>query len=483
MLLPQAAETEASTQDECEGRHSTFSGEAICDAAVRFLFGVKAAISVWNAWFTHDLTYDRADHLFRIKHSLWTLEGHSYDPPLYYLPAHLYRQIVGNTVSDASLIKVLRFENLGILLLSYTCWIYVIIPRMFRDWRSRTIASVLLLAIPTYQKVAQLAHPDNLHFGLASAAFAFWITLWGQRSEHSAATTRSWQVKLVALAILIGATGMTRPFAAVSVLVLWAATMVLISRRWGNASWPKWRDMVVVSAIAATLSSSWFVYRKLETGVVGGTYNDNYIKKYARHRASVKLLPYFSTFYFGALLREPNRDFATLDTEAKTAFQSKYGNSFPTIAYSEFWGDHWSYFSGRPKAGSAWAVEEKSWPKRVAFVVALPLSVFLALRFFASVLHTVRLARKNWESEFPALVLIFYLLMGSGLFLWWQSGAGMTPGKNSSIKALYNAHLIAPLVLIPLLRPLHERLFAGILFWTTLVAAVSLPLVIFWPQW
>jgi hypothetical protein len=482
MLPPQASEMKPSVPPEHDAVAPASAGEWAYDVLIRSLLGLKLAISSWNAWFTHDLTYDRVDHLFRAKHSLWTLEGHSYDPPLYYVPAYLFRLLAGKAATDANLIRVLRFENLAILAVGYVCWIYVIIPRLFRDWRSRTIASVLLLVLPTYQKVAQLAHPDNLHFGLASAAFAMWIYLWSDRTHDPTSKQHRWQSKLVALAVLIGATGMTRPFAAVSVLVFWGATMVLIARRWEKPRWPMLREMIMVSAIAATLSSSWFVYRKLETGVVGGTYNDNYIKKYAPHRASVKLLPYFSTFYFGALLREPNRDVAALDEGAETPFQSKYGNSFPTIAYSEFWGDHWCYFSGAPTS-EAWSKEEKRWPKRVMFVLALPVSVFLLVRFFPSVVGTVRRARVDWRGAFPALVLIAYLLLGSILFLWWQAGAGMTPGKNSSIKALYNAHLIAPLVLVPFLRPVSKRLFVPLLLMTALVGAASLPLVMFWPNW
>lgn len=467
------------------GRNAVaFPGKATCEAAVRFLLGVKLVISAWNAWFTHDRTYDRADHLFRATHSLWTMEGHSYDPPLYYVPAYLFRQLAPKAATAENLIRLMRVENFAILVMGYLCWLYVIIPGLFRNWRSRVIASVLLLALPTYQKVAQLAHPDNLHFGLASAALAAWMLLWrGRRVRPSRSNQRNWLPKLVALSVLIGTTGMTRPFAAVSVLLLWGATMTLIAVRWGEKRKEMWRDMIIVSAIAGTLSSSWFVYRKLETGVIGGTYDDVYIQKYAPHRASVRLVRYFTTFYFGALLTEPNRDMAALDKRAKTPFQSKYGNSFPTIAYSEFWGDHWCYFSGAASKDTVWSEEEKRWPKRVLFVVALPLSLLLAVRFFPSVVFVAARARVNWQRHFPSLLLIAYLLLGTAMFVWWQAGAGMTPGKNSSIKALYNAHLIAPLVLVPLLKPLGQHLRTPVMFWILLTLAVSLPVAMFWPQW
>ena len=128
-------------------------------------------------------------------------------------------------------------------------------------------------------------------------------------------------------------------------------------------------------------------------------------------------------------------------------------------------------------------MEEKRWPKRLLFVAALPLSVFLFVRFFWSALHTVRRARSDWQNELPRLLLFGYLVLGTAMFLWWQTGTGMTPGKNSSIKALYNAHLVAPLVVTPLFAPLRKPARTPLLFWTLLIGAVSLPLVIFFPQW
>jgi hypothetical protein len=107
----------------------------------------------------------------------------------------------------------------------------------------------------------------------------------------------------------------------------------------------------------------------------------------------------------------------------------------------------------------------------------------LVVQFFRSCVHVVRESFVDWRAQFPALVSIVYLVLGLALYLVWQTGDGLTPGKNSSIKASYNAYLIAFAVVIPFLKPMGTRALKLWLVWATAVAAATLPLIVFWPFW
>lgn len=459
------------------------SGKRASEVLVLALLVLKLAISAWNAVFTHGLTYDRENHIFRATHSPLTLGKYSYDPPLYYVPAYLYKLLFPDANGER-LMLVMRLENLVILAVGYACWIYVIIPRLIGGWRQRTAASLVLLTIPAFQKIAQATHPDNLHFGLASAAFALWLVLWRDTTtKNPEPAERQWLTRLVGLSILIGTAGMTRPFAAATVATFCGATLVLIWVRWGKFNLRLVRDAVLVTAIAGALSTSWFVYRKVETGLIRPTYDESYVGKYRKAREGFDFPRFFSTFYFRDLLREPNRSIVSLDKDAKDHFHNKYGNSFATLAYSELWGDHWCYFNGQAVPRAVWAREEKKWPKRIIFSLGLPLTAFLFFRGFYSIGRTIKSTIADWRTYFPSLVLIGYFLLGAALYLWWQTGEGLTPGKNSSVKALYNAHLLAPLVIIPLLAPQGRRSATVLAAWAAMLVLVSVPLVLFWPSW
>ena len=57
------------------------------------------------------------------------------------------------------------------------CWLYFIIPKLVPGWKGVTIASLVLLGFPGFQKLGVMTHPDNLLVGLSATAVVFcpWI--------------------------------------------------------------------------------------------------------------------------------------------------------------------------------------------------------------------------------------------------------------------------------------------------------------------
>ena len=60
-------------------------------------------------------------------------------------------------------------------------------------------------------------------------------------------------------------------------------------------------------------------------------------------------------------------------------------------------------------------------------------------------------------------------------------GDALTPGVNSGIKFLYNAHLVPVFVTLAFLKPMSSRPFNLWIGYTLLVFVASLPFVVFWP--
>jgi hypothetical protein len=151
-------------------------------------------------------------------------------------------------------------------------------------------------------------------------------------------------------------------------------------------------------------------------------------------------------------------------------------NSFPTIAYSEFWGDHWLYFSS-PKRRT----EGKLWPKRVLFVVALFMLPLLGLRFVGGVVTTGRrLARGDPDADADALVVLYFLL-GLALYFHWLMGDALLPGANTPIKFIYNAHLVPVFVIVAFFKDIGPRQFNAWLTYAGIVFLAALPIATFWP--
>lgn len=445
------------------------------------LLVVKVAISAWNAHAYHGVQYDRAHHLRRIASGGLDVRRDAYNPPLYYLPSlafnHLHRALAPDVkVRTAMELRDLRYANTLYLAAFYGLWVCMLFPMLLPNEATSFVASLLLLAVPGFQKLAMMAHPDNLVPLCTAIALVLWLRGRRRSGMEQAPQARSWAARL-GLAMCIGVIGLTRPFAAATVGVMWAAAVademgrptlraLLGARFLGRA--------LAITLIVGTISLSWYVYRYVETGESGGTYNQRYIGMYERHRAGFDFVHFFTSFYPLELLQRPNRSINGFDTQ-NPRFENRYGNSFWTVLHSEIWGDHWLHVSGHRTE------ERKLWPKRVMIALALPLMLLVPLGWLRSAIAAVRIGPRRVIAAREPLVIALAFILGAGLYLYWATGSGLLPGKSSSIKFIYIAHLVPLGLVLALLAPLRPgflralRAYAFVLYFAALPVAIFVP--------
>lgn len=364
----------------------------------------------------------------------------------------------------------MRAFNVIYLVLFYVLWIYFILPRMLLDPTVRAIAGTVLLALPGYQKIAVMVHPDNLLVLMTTILFVLWL-----RAE--AISMRTWPGVII-YAVAVGVASLTRPFAIVPTAIFGFLGLCLILRRGLRDKRPVRRivwQIVVFCAIVGVMASTWWVIRYAKSSEVTDTVTEAYIQRYRGHREGFDYVHYIGSFYFFQLLQLPNRRYRTLINEPNL-WQNPLSNSFWTLAYSEFWGDHWLYFSG-PKM-----IEEKLWPKRVLFVYALPITLLLMISFcWSACSELARLWNKDWRIT-SFLIAMLLTLSGFGLFTCWHMTSVLEPGKHSYTKFLYNAYYVSfaipvSTVNIPKFRKARKLGLAASL----ILFGLALPVSIYWP--
>jgi len=428
---------------------------------ITILLVLKGLVLIFNtATYSPHRGYDAGHHAWRARSAGLEMDKLAYNSPFYYLPALPWVDLSrfydhgkprlnvpaepdevganyrgGGGRTDYTLLGLLQGLNVVYVLGAYLAWIVGILPLVARSRRTWFLASLLVLALPGFEKAAVMAHPDVLLIFMSSVTFLLTIR-WLNR--HPTRFTRN-----IALAVLAGLTGACRPFAVVPLLILWVLNIGMLIRdaiasaRSGASSRMATisrlcAKVAVVSLIAVALSSSWWVFRYAHTGEVLNAYQDGYIVRFAPLKEDYDYTHYYTSFYFDQLLEVPNR--ATFGH--RPSLYPKH-NSFWTQLYSEFWGDHYLYFSG-PKN----SVEAKLWVKRVLFVVALPLSFLMWLGTITGTLRAIADAVRRRIFLHPALFMSAIFWGGFLLFLTWQGTAGLLPGKNSTIKFLYIAWLV-----------------------------------------
>ncbi len=311
---------------------------------------MKLGVTTHNAVTFDGWVYDQSHHAWRARSGGLEVDRLAYNPPLYYLPALLRtaaweRESPGTRPPDKVLLRFLRYTNVAWLSLFYACWIFGIFPRLLQA-RAAVVASVLLLAVPGFQRLAAMVHPDLALAALSSATFWAYLLL-----RERGFTVRGGLL----LGGLIGLTGMTRPFAAVPVLVFWAAG-ALVALRHAPRLRTGLARVALLTAVAAPLAGGWYGYRLAATGALGDSYPKGYLDKYEALRPKFRFAPYFLSFHHDALQKVPNRRIKALDRKARPG-RNRYANSFFTTLYSDSWGDHWLTFSGKP--GKEGKKEEK----------------------------------------------------------------------------------------------------------------------------
>lgn len=449
------------------------------------LFIAKVAVTFVNLENYDGYAYDAKHHIWRVTQG-WEASPMAYNPPLYYVPtfgmldkdfADAKQVFRGTTTEERKApLRRMRHMNAWLLVLTYAAWLFVVIPRFFESWTHRTLASVLILALPGFQKLAMSPHPDNLHATAAALLVAAWIWAWHRKESRLTAgeRDRDWGelALLVAFAVLAG---WTRPFAVVTVGGFMGLAILHALRGRSPASGAFVARAAFVVVVGGIGASGWYVERYRTLGQVAPAYDDAYMKKFKPLQADFEFLPYFTSFHFDRLYAKPHRRMSTFDGTHEE--QWAVGNSFFTIAYSELWGDHWLIFTGNRRA-----TDWKVWPKRTLFVAALPLTLFLVAGLIWAL---VRIARTRWRELLrapPDLTLGLYVVGSLAVFLAWQTTGGLTPGKQSGIKFIYNAFW-APaaclLAVYPLRRP---AALTGLTLYTLVIFGIAMPLALYWPR-
>lgn len=451
----------------------------------------KLAIMAWNSAVFDGITYDQAGlHVPRARAGGLTLKGRAYNPPIYYLPALPVAAVqdaqaendpaaeskkakkVRRKARDKTLLTTLRWTNVLHVGLFYWCWLFWILPRLLPP-RQATVASLLLLALPGYQKLGAMVHPDNALTSATAACIALWLWL---RAQRGVAEEGKLLRGVVILAGLAGLAGLTRPFGVLTMAAFWVAAGVLLYEL-GLRGQRLWTRVALVTALALGLGTAWYSYQWATQGELEEVYSKKYITPYVEHRDGFDRVGYFTSFHVVDLLRRPNRTLVDLDEDAPDEYQNRYGNSFFTLAYSEIWGDHWLYFSGK------WKKEMKAWPKRILFALALPTLPWIGLRFFRGLWLIVGFVRRRTKEAWPWLFLAGLFTLGVALFLYWQLTGGLTPGKNSGVKFIYNAYIFPIPIAIAMLGNMKVAEYRVGIVYALVLYAFALPIAMFWPTW
>lgn len=439
---------------------------------VALLIGVKILISIYDV--VRCSPREQHDYYW---HSARTVEAGlvtgkmEYDPPLYYVQVwpveHLLHVPKTNPIP---LMRQIQVANLAYLVLFYLVTIYGIFPRLVPDERHWALASILLLALPGYQKLAVMVHCDNVFAAFCAATLAYWLAM-RRREAHPRFKS------VVVLAILAGLTGLTRPLAIGPVFLFWVLAVrgSAIASRDGLGRLSVRRFLAraaIVTSIVGVMSGSWYVYRWAHSGDVLNAYKSDYIAPFQKYKKDFPWKHYFTTFYFDDLLRHPSRSLYDLDKHAKGG-RNKYANSFFTILYSDFWGDQWLYFTGHRGKG-----ESRFTDKRRLFVVALPLTLLFVVGLLRGVGSAIARALASRSFFSPKIVVTALAVGGFATYMWWQTGPALLPGKNSTIKFIYIAFLIPSFIALAASRRLPRKVVTALTAYALVVFAFALPVSI-----
>jgi hypothetical protein len=499
---------------------------AVTERSGRFIVAVlvciKLMLLVWNASVYDGVTYEPERQSDRALLGGLEIGKLSYDPPLYYLPARLLHrptdvplversagEPTGRSAREArkqsakderafrgELLDVLRYTNVLWVGFFYVAWIYYAFARLLRDRQAWFLASLALLAIPGYQKLAAMSHPDNLFAAASALAVCTWLWL----RERWQATSVSTDAQLASapghvtrdltlFSLVVGLVGLTRPLALAYVapltLVALAYAARFSARRWQQVLG---RAVLVITLVGA-LSASWYVARWRKTGDVLASVPAEVTAVYEPLRRDFSYAHYFLSFYPAQLWENPNLGFG--EARAGADARSAPVNSFFTLLHSEVWGDHWLSFSG-PKQK-----DTKAWAKRVSISTAILAPVMALLLFFAWLWSFGKRSSKLWQAGGSTprerlrsigthleteLVLGAISVLGAALFVWWQAGPALLPGDQSSLKFIHVAAFFPPAIALLLSRPLEKRpalLLAG---YALVLFMAAFPVAMYYPH-
>jgi hypothetical protein len=295
---------------------------------------------------------------------------------------------------------------------------------------------------------------------------------------------------LLVFAFLVGLGALTRPFAAVPTAVMSVVALVYSYRLVNGKLMKLLPRLALVGSIIAAMSLSWYVYRWKMSGEVTNAYRTGYISKFEKRRANFNYKAYYTSLNLKDLIVDPSRKMG--DGDAGVYADTPLANSFFTLLYSEIWGDQWLYFSG-PKLR-----DNKVVAKRALLTCALAVPpAMLALLGWSLWGLVGRIRQKAAEvsgsprlqrilavlSEIePELVLLAIATLGAGLFVYWQGGPALLPGKNSTVKFIYIATLFPPAIALAFGRRLKPLPFNLLSAYFLILFVVAFPFAMYWPS-
>jgi hypothetical protein len=464
---------------------------------IALLLLIKLVLIVWNAAVFDGRTYDAGYQSDRAVFGGLRPGKTAHDPPLYYLPAltvsppddvpRLARETVGEDDEPGQphaeppprqsraekafrveLLTRLRHTNVLWLALFYGLWLFWSLPRLVQGFQPWFLASLLLLAVPAYQRLGAMSHPDNLFVALASVAIALWLYLrdrW-QRQEP----LPFWQLALFASSI--GIMTYSRWLAIAPAAVLAVVCIVYAVRSAGGKLVLLVPRLLVLATLIGGLSASWFLQLRAASHEPGRQYAASYFPKLERDHTGFNYARYYSSFHLQRLLDDERGSSA---------------DSFPTLVYSEIWGDEWLSFAN-PKSKDA-----KKWPTRVllASAIAVPLTcIVLAVVMLVGLVERLKRVVADASARSPTtmaelegeLVLLALTLLGAGLFVAWQAGPGLLPGDNSSVRFNSIAAVLPAGVALLFARPLRPLAFNLLTAYFLCLFVLAFPLTMYWPR-
>jgi 4-amino-4-deoxy-L-arabinose transferase-like glycosyltransferase len=289
------------------------------DTAFWALFGLVAAIGLWNAaHFPPGQGYDAADHMdyadglipgWHLPHGV----GEYYTPPGFYFVAGILDWLaeqagVGEPHRAAQLLNVVLL--LGTLLLVRQ------IARELWPRRARMeLGAVAFVAfVPVTVKTTAMFHPEVL--SLFVSTLALWLCVRTFRDAR-------W---VWALGVSLGAVQLVRAW---GLLTVGAILLALLAAR-------RWRDFGIALVLAAVIAAPWYVHQRLEYGGSPAFPQDTTEQA---HHDSGAVKPIWQ--------RRPLRFYVDPGVPAviTTPWREHFLNLAIPTTYTEIWGDYFGVWS------------------------------------------------------------------------------------------------------------------------------------------
>lgn len=463
-----------------------------------FLLALSTGIMLWNT-FAHPPrnVYDSHHHLPLIAANEDLLdwmphpaEGLFDHLPVFYYAAlgKAHRLLEVLSGGDWHPFYVFRIFHIAFIALVAGLFAFSLLPRLTGD-RGATarwfMAAALLL--PNLYLSQVMVRSDHFLFLFINLLFYLWFRF----DFPTRMATSRW--RLAVWAVLLVAMANSRNFCMAAYLVflawgVWALALQARQARWG------WRLGVAALLLAvAAASSAHYALRYRQTGLLfEQTQNSpRFLSFQAREEGFDRRL-LFLNFEFDEIWREPNR---RAQFHATTAWPARlfdiaprdasFGddmNAFLPRLYSDMWGDHWLYFSGRyvkrVDPDNVWA--HKYPLKRAVVVAAAPFTLlYFLVPVGMALAGAFGLLRRRAPTAGQTAAAIF--CMAFALLTLWIAGQP-EPGANVTVKFCYLfAYAWLPLVALAEFLVARPRLARVVRVYTWALLALCLPLAVFVP--